>query len=705
MSDEIPQATVEAPAAAPAEVRERHQDVAEQVEDHRWRYYVLDRPTASDAEFDTLMRELEALEEQYPDLRTPDSPTQKVGGSVSTEFTPVEHRERMMSLDNAFSEEELAAWVARIEREEARDAEFLCELKVDGLAINLTYEGGRLVRGVTRGDGRIGEDVTSNVRTIDGVPHRLTGTDDYPVPELVEVRGEVYFPVEGFAALNARLVEAGKAPFANPRNTAAGSLRQKDPKVTASRRLRMVCHGLGARTGFEPQRQSEAYEALRTWGLPVSDRAKVVPDLDGVFAFIETYREQRHGVEHEIDGVVVKVDQVSLQRLLGSTSRAPRWAIAFKYPPEEVNTKLLDIQVNVGRTGRVTPFGVMQPVKVAGSTVEMATLHNGSEVKRKGVLIGDTVVLRKAGDVIPEILGPVVDLRDGTEREFEMPTHCPSCGTKLAPAREGDADIRCPNSRSCPAQLRERLFHVAGRGAFDIEVLGYEAANALLDAEVVHDEGDLFTLDESTLLTVPLFTKKDGTLSANGRRLLTNLEQVKSQPLWRVLVGLSIRHVGPTAARALAQSLGSLDEIERAAREDDLAGVEGVGPTIAEAIRDWFDVDWHREVVRKWREAGVRMQDEVDASVPRTLEGLTVVVTGSLASFSRDEAREIILARGGKASGSVSKKTDFVVAGESPGSKYDKALQLGVPLLDEDGFRTLLDQGPEAARKVATTAS
>ncbi|HWM00598.1 MAG TPA: NAD-dependent DNA ligase LigA [Nocardioidaceae bacterium] len=705
MTDEIPQASVEAPAAAPAEARERHQDVAEQVEDHRWRYYVLDRPTASDAEFDTLMRELEALEERYPDLRTPDSPTQKVGGAVSTEFTPVEHRERMMSLDNAFSEEELAAWVARIEREEARDAEFLCELKVDGLAINLTYEGGRLVRGVTRGDGRIGEDVTANVRTIEGVPHRLTGTDDYPVPELVEVRGEVYFPVEGFAALNARLVEAGKAPFANPRNTAAGSLRQKDPKVTASRRLRMVCHGLGARTGFEPTRQSESYEALSTWGLPVSAQAKVVADLDGVFAFIETYRDERHGVEHEIDGVVVKVDQVSLQRRLGSTSRAPRWAIAFKYPPEEVNTKLLDIQVNVGRTGRVTPFGVMQPVKVAGSTVEMATLHNGSEVKRKGVLIGDTVVLRKAGDVIPEILGPVVDLRDGSEREFEMPTHCPSCGTLLAPAREGDADIRCPNSRSCPAQLRERLFHVAGRGAFDVEVLGYEAANALLDAEVVHDEGDLFTLDESTLLTVPLFTKKDGTLSANGQRLLANLEQVKSQPLWRVLVALSIRHVGPTAARALAQSLGSLDEIERAAREDDLAAVEGVGPTIAEAIRDWFDVDWHREVVRKWREAGVRMQDEVDASVPRTLEGMTVVVTGSLVGFSRDQAREVILARGGKASGSVSKKTDFVVAGESPGSKYDKALQLGVPLLDEDGFRTLLDKGPEAARDVATTAS
>jgi DNA ligase (NAD+) len=690
----------EAPAAAPPDARERHQDLAEQVADHRWRYYVLDRPTASDAEFDALMRELEALEEQYPDLRTPDSPTQKVGGAVSTDFTPVEHRERMMSLDNAFTQEELVSWFARAEREGAGDAAFLCELKVDGLAINLTYEGGRLVRGATRGDGRIGEDVTANVRTLEQVPHRLTGTDDYPVPELVEVRGEVYFTAEDFAALNAQLVEAGKAPFANPRNTAAGSLRQKDPKVTARRRLRMVCHGLGARTGFEPTRQSESYEALRAWGLPVSDRARVVPDLERVREFIEHYREQRHGVEHEIDGVVVKIDQVSLQRRLGSTSRAPRWAIAFKYPPEEVNTKLLDISVNVGRTGRVTPFGVMQPVKVAGSTVEMATLHNASEVRRKGVLIGDTVVLRKAGDVIPEILGPVVDLRDGSEREFEMPTHCPACGTGLRPEREGDADIRCPNSRSCPAQLRERLFHVAGRGAFDIEVLGFEAATALLDAGVVRDEGDLFTLDEDTLLKVPLFTRKDGTLSANGQRLLANLEQVKGQPLWRVLVGLSIRHVGPTAARALAGAMGSLDRIAEASAEE-LAAVEGVGPTIADAIRDWFAVDWHRDVVRRWREAGVRMEDEVDESVARTLEGLTVVVTGSLAGFSRDEAREVILARGGKVSGSVSKKTDFVVVGDAPGSKYDKALQLGVPVLDEDGFRVLLADGAEAARKVA----
>jgi DNA ligase (NAD+) len=700
MSEDIPESTVEAPAAAPSEARERHQELSELVEDHRWRYYVLDRPTVSDAEFDTLMRELETLEEHFPDLRTPDSPTQKVGGAVSTDFTPVEHRERMMSLDNAFTEDELAAWFARIEREGAGDAEFLCELKVDGLAINLTYEDGRLVRGATRGDSRIGEDVTANVRTIEGVPHRLSGTDDYPVPTLVEVRGEVYFSVEDFAALNAALVAEGKPPFANPRNTAAGSLRQKDPKVTARRRLRMVCHGLGARTGFEPTRQSESYEALRTWGLPVSDRVRVVRDLAGVHEYVEHYREQRHGVEHEIDGVVVKIDQVSLQRRLGSTSRAPRWAIAYKYPPEEVNTKLLDISVNVGRTGRVTPFGVMQPVKVAGSTVEMATLHNASEVRRKGVLIGDTVVLRKAGDVIPEILGPVVDLRDGSEREFEMPTRCPACDTPLRPEREGDADIRCPNARSCPAQLRERLFHVAGRGAFDIEVLGFEAATALLDAGVVHDEGDLFTLDEDTLLKVPLFTRKDGTISANGQRLLANLEQVKGQPLWRVLVALSIRHVGPTAARALAGSLRSLKRIEQASTEE-LAAVEGVGPTIAEAIRDWFAVDWHRDVVRKWREAGVRMEDEVDASVPRTLEGLTVVVTGSLTGFSRDEAKEVVLARGGKVSGSVSKKTDFVVVGDSPGSKYDKALQLGVPVLDEDGFRTLLEHGADAAREVA----
>jgi len=696
-------------AEIPAKAREKHAELAEQVEEHRYRYFVLDRPVIADAQFDALVRELESLEEQYPALRTPDSPTQKVASTYSTDFAAVEHPTRMESLDNSFTEGELVAWAQRVEREVGTGAEYLCELKVDGLAVNLVYERGRLTRGATRGDGRTGEDVTPNIKSIEGIPHRLTGDD---VPALLEVRGEVYFPVEDFEALNASLVEAGKAPFANPRNTAAGSLRQKDPRVTASRRLRMVCHGIGKRDGYELARQSEAYDALRGWGLPVSDRVRVVKTLAEVQEYTAYYGEHRHSVEHEIDGVVVKVDQIDLQRQLGSTSRAPRWAIAFKYPPEEVNTKLLDIRVNVGRTGRVTPYGVMEPVKVSGSTVENATLHNAQEVKRKGVLIGDTVVLRKAGDVIPEIVGPVVDLRDGSEREFVMPSECPSCGTPLAPAKENDVDIRCPNARSCPAQLRERVFHLAGRGAFDIEVMGWEAASALLDAGVVHDEGDIFELTEDKLLGIPMFTRAatkaereagrdDRVLSANGERLLANLESVKSQPLWRVLVALSIRHVGPTAARALAMAFGSLDAIEQAASSGEagearLAAVEGVGPTIAASLREWFDVDWHREIVRKWRAAGVRMADERDESMPRTLEGLTVVVTGSLPNFSRDEAKEAILARGGKAAGSVSKNTSFLVAGESAGSKLDKAIELGVPVLDEDGFRTLLESGPEA---------
>jgi len=696
-------------ADVPAEAREKHAELSEQVEEHRYRYFVLDRPVIADAQFDALVRELESLEEQYPALRTPDSPTQKVASTYSTDFAAVEHPTRMESLDNAFTEEELVAWAQRVEREVGTGAEYLCELKVDGLAVNLVYERGRLIRGATRGDGRTGEDVTPNIKSIEGIPHRLTGHD---FPALLEVRGEVYFPVEDFEALNASLVEAGKAPFANPRNTAAGSLRQKDPRVTASRRLRMVCHGIGKRDGYELARQSEAYDALRHWGLPVSDLVRVVKTLAEVQEYTAYYGEHRHSVEHEIDGVVVKVDQIDLQRQLGSTSRAPRWAIAFKYPPEEVNTKLLDIRVNVGRTGRVTPYGVMEPVKVSGSTVENATLHNAQEVKRKGVLIGDTVVLRKAGDVIPEIVGPVVDLRDGTEREFVMPTECPSCGTPLSPAKENDVDIRCPNSRSCPAQLRERLFHLAGRGAFDIEVMGWEAASALLDAGVVHDEGDVFDLTEVKLLGLPMFTRAatkaereagrgERVLSANGERLLANLESVKAQPLWRVLVALSVRHVGPTAARALAMAFGSLDAIEEAASSGEagearLAAVEGVGPTIAVSLREWFDVDWHREIVRKWRAAGVRMADERDESTPRTLEGVTVVVTGSLPNFSRDEAKEAILARGGKAAGSVSKNTSFLVAGESAGSKLDKAIELGVPVLDEDGFRTLLESGPDA---------
>ena len=685
----------------PADIRERHAVLAEELLGHQFRYYVLDAPIVTDAEFDTMLRDLEAIEADHPGLATPESPTQRVGGTFSTEFTAVDHLERMLSLDNSFDQDELDGWFDRVEKEVGDQAHFLCELKIDGLAINLLYRNGRLVRALTRGDARTGEDVTLNIRTMNDVPEQLTGTDEYPVPELVEVRGEVFFVVEEFAELNARLVEAGRAPFANPRNAAAGSLRQKDPKVTATRPLRMICHGLGKREGFEPVRQSQAYEALRAWGLPVSTHTTVLSSRAEITEHIDHWGEHRHDAEHEIDGVVIKVDEVSLQRRLGTTSRAPRWAIAFKYPPEEATTTLLDIQVNVGRTGRVTPFAVMEPVKVAGSTVAMATLHNGSEVTRKGVLIGDRVVIRKAGDVIPEVLGPVVEARTGAEREFVMPTHCPECDTELAYEKEGDADIRCPNSRACPAQLRERLFHLAGRGAFDIEVLGYEAASALLSSGALTDEGDVFDLDEEALSQVELFRTKAGELSANGGKLIANLESAKDRPLWKVIVALSIRHVGPTAAQALAREFGSIEAIADA-DEQQLADADGVGPTIATAVREWFAIDWHRDVVDKWRAAGVRMVEERDDSIPRTLTGMSIVVTGSLAGFSRDEAKESITARGGKASGSVSKKTAFVVVGESPGSKHDKAIQLKVPVLDEDGFRVLLESGPEAATEVAT---
>ncbi len=678
-----------------ADVRREWQQLADEVRGHQFRYYVKDAPIVSDGEFDRLLGELTALEERFPELRTPDSPTQLVGGAgFATDFSSADHLERMLSLDNVFDSEELSAWAARLTGEIGADPEFLCELKIDGVALALVYRDGVLVRAATRGDGRTGEDVTLNARTIEDVPDRLAHSDEHPVPSVLEVRGEVFFRLADFEALNASLVEDGKAPFANPRNSAAGSLRQKNPAVTARRKLRMICHGLGRAEGFSPATLHDAYLALKSWGLPVSDHTTRVTGIEAVAERVAYWGEHRHDVEHEIDGLVVKVDDVALQRRLGATSRAPRWAIAYKYPPEEATTKLLDIRVNVGRTGRVTPFAYMEPVKVAGSTVGLATLHNASEVRRKGVLIGDTVVIRKAGDVIPEVLGPVVDVRDGTEREFQMPTVCPECGTTLRPAKEGDADIRCPNSRSCPAQLRERVFHVAGRGAFDIEGLGYEAGIALLQAGVITDEGDLFTLTEDDLLRTSLFTTQKGELSANGRRLLTHLGKAKQQALWRVLVALSIRHVGPTAARALAGAFGSLDAIEEAT-EEQLAAVEGVGPTIAAALIEWFTVDWHRAIVDKWRAAGVRMHDERDATVTRTLEGLSIVVTGSLAGFSRDEAKEAILARGGKAAGSVSKKTAYVVAGDAPGSKYDKAIELGVPVLDEDGFRRLLEHGPE----------
>ena len=686
----------------PDDVRREWQELADEVRGHQFRYYVKDAPVISDGEFDALLGRLQDLEDRYPGLRVPDSPTKLVGGGFATEFTTVDHIEPMLSLDNVFSEDEMRGWVEKVTREVGgSDLHFLCEIKIDGVALSLVYRDGRLVRGATRGDGRAGEDVTLNARTIEDIPEVLTASDEYPTPSLLEVRGEVFFELADFEALNASLTAEGKAPFANPRNSAAGSLRQKNPAVTARRRLRMICHGLGAAEGFDPASQHEIYLAFAAWGLPVSRHTVREKGIDGVLERVRYWHENRHSIEHELDGQVVKVDEMALHRRLGATSRAPRWAIAYKYPPEEVTTKLLDIRVNVGRTGRVTPFAYMEPVLVAGSTVGLATLHNAEEVERKGVLIGDTVVIRKAGDVIPEVVGPVVDLRDGSERPFVMPTTCPECGTPLAPSKESDVDIRCPNARSCPAQLRERVFHVAGRGAFDIEGLGYEAATALLKAEVITDEGDLFGLTEDDLLRTDLFTTKAGTVSANGKRLLANLHAVLDRPLWRVLVALSIRHVGPTAARALAAAFGSVEAI-RAATEEQLADTEGVGPTIAHAVIDWFTVDWHNEIVRKWTEAGVRMADERDTSIDRNLEGLSIVVTGSLRTYSRDGAKEAILQRGGKAAGSVSKKTAFVVVGDAPGSKYDKAVSLGVPVLDEDGFTVLLTEGPEAVTPLPT---
>ncbi|MEU9437794.1 NAD-dependent DNA ligase LigA [Streptomyces sp. NPDC048252] len=720
----------QAETTVPSEAREKHAQLAEQIEEHRFRYYVKDAPVISDAEFDRLLRALEELEQEYTELRTPDSPTQKVAGAYATEFTAVQHRERMLSLDNAFDDLELAAWAERVHKDVGSSAyHFLCELKVDGLAVNLTYENGRLTRAATRGDGRTGEDITPNVRTIAEIPDRLTGDG---VPSLVEIRGEVYFPMEKFEGLNARLVEAGDKPFANPRNAAAGSLRQKDPRVTASRPLHMVVHGIGALEGYEGlTRLSEAYDLLKTWGLPTSPHNKVVGDLDGVRAFIANYGENRHSVEHEIDGVVVKLDEIRLQGRLGSTARAPRWAIAYKYAPEEVNTKLVNIRVGVGRTGRVTPYAQVEPVTVAGSEVEFATLHNQEVVKAKGVLIGDTVVLRKAGDVIPEILGPVADLRDGSEREFVMPSECPECGAGLRPMKEGDIDLRCPNARTCPAQLRERVFYLAGRRALDIDHFGYVAAAALTHPlepadPPLRDEGDLFDLTIDRLLPIKayvldqdsglpkrdpttgeekiatVFANQQGEPKKNALAMLETIAAAKERPLARILTGLSIRHVGPVAAEALAREFRSIERIEQAS-EEELAATDGVGAIIAASLKEWFAEEWHQEILRKWRAAGVRMEEEGSGEDegPRPLEGLTVVVTGTLEHFTRDGAKDALQNQGAKVTGSVSKKTSFVVVGDNPGSKYDKAMQLKVPVLNEDGFTVLLEQGPEAAAEVA----
>jgi DNA ligase (NAD+) len=665
----------------------RHQmtELINQIREHQFKYYVLDQPTITDAQFDALLKDLQKLEDKYPELREADSPTLHVGGGFSTQFEQRDHIEKMMSLDNAFDLEELAAWFDRVEKD-IPAPNYLCEVKVDGLAINLTYENGVLTRGLTRGNGTTGEDVTLNVKTIKNLPHTLQGTK---IPTLIEVRGEVFFPIAAFNELNDSLAESGKALFANPRNGAAGSLRQKDPRVSASRPLSVVVHGVGAKEGITFDSQSDAYRVLNELGLPTSDRFKVCGTRKEVEKFIQYYADHRHDVEHEIDGVVIKVDSLSQQQQLGFTSRAPKWAIAFKYPPEEVTTKLLDIRVSVGRTGRVTPFAFMEPVKVAGSTITSATLHNAEEIVRKGVLIGDTVVIRKAGDVIPEVLGPVLDRRTGKEKAFVMPTQCPDCGSELRAISQGDVDIRCPNTQSCPAQLRERIYYIGSRAALDIDVLGYEAASALLEAKIITDESDLFDLTAKKLASSEFFTKKDGTPAANVDKLLAALDEAKARPLWRTLVALSIRHVGPTAAQGLASALGSMDAISQATAAE-LAAVDGVGQIIAESIVDWFLVDWHREIIQKWTAAGVRMVDEPTEAFAQTLAGLTFVVTGGLESFTRDGISETITAHGGKAASSVSKKTDYVLVGSDPGSKLAKAQELGVPVIDEARFKELL---------------
>jgi DNA ligase (NAD+) len=667
------------------QARHRITELINEIRDHQFKYYVLDQPSISDAQFDELLKQLQALEDKNPELRQADSPTLHIGGGFSTQFEQRDHIEKMMSLDNAFDLDELAAWFDRVEKEVPTPT-YLCEVKVDGLAINLTYENGQLVRGLTRGNGVTGEDVTLNVKTIKNLPHVLVGEK---TPSLIEIRGEVFFPIEAFNELNESLEESGKSLFANPRNGAAGSLRQKDPRISASRPLSVVVHGVGAREGINFDSQSQAYAVLKNLGLPTSDRFSVVSSRKEVEKFIEHYSKHRHDVEHEIDGVVIKVDSLADQEKIGYTSRAPKWAIAFKYPPEEVTTKLLDIKVSVGRTGRVTPFAFMEPVKVAGSTITHATLHNSEEIIRKGVLIGDVVVIRKAGDVIPEVIGPVIDRRTGKEKSFVMPTHCPECSTPLRAMTEGDVDIRCPNIQHCPAQLRERIYYIGSRAALNIDVLGYEAATALLDAKIIKDESDLFDLTHEKLMGSDFFTKKDGTPGANIDKLLAALESAKKLPLWRTLVALSIRHVGPTAAQALASSLGSMDKISKASAVE-LAEIDGVGATIAESIVEWFSIDWHKVIINKWSAAGVAMIEAPTQKLPQTLAGLTFVVTGGLNSFTRDGIAQTIADHGGKASSSVSKKTDYVLVGADPGSKLAKAQELGVAIIDEDQFKALL---------------
>jgi DNA ligase (NAD+) len=715
------------------EVREkahsRWLELVEIIEDARRRYYLLDRPTISDDEYDRAYRELEKLEQDFPELISADSPTQSVGGAASELFEPVEHKIRMFSLDDVFDDVELQAWVDRVLKATNSMPEMLCELKIDGLAVNLLFEDGVLKRVATRGDGYVGEDVTYNTQFVASVPRKLSGK----APKVLEVRGEIFFDLKEFDDLNNQTIDAGRSPFANPRNAAAGTLRQRidkretelfeakkqgknqsridrlqdefDLAAGALRKLQLIVHGVGYHEGISLKTQADSYALFKELGLPTSNDYLLVKTFDEVKKYIKKYGDKRHQLPHEIDGVVVKVNDIEIQQKLGATSRTPRWAVAYKYPPEVVRTKLLDIKVNVGRTGRVTPFAVMEPVRVAGSTISNATLHNLSEIERKGVLIGDMVYLRKAGDVIPEIMGPVVEIRDGSEKKFKMPKNCPECGSAIAQEKSTDVDLRCPNAQSCPAQLRERMFHVGTRGALDIEGLGYKSAQALLDASIIKNESELFDLTAKDLMKSDYFTRAgtkmepERVLGKNGEELLAQLEIAKTRPLWRILVALSIRHVGPTAAQALAREFGSIENI-RKADIAQLAEIDGVGEVIAQSLKEWFEEKWHQKIISSWLKAGVIMQEAAPVG-PQPLKDKAIVITGSVSGYSRDGAKEVLAQLGAKVSSSVSKNTDLVVYGRIDGSKYTKAVSLAVPRLGAEHFAVLVNQGFSEALKLA----
>jgi DNA ligase (NAD+) len=659
-----------------SDARKRVEELRELINFHSYRYHVLDEPQISDYDYDRLYRELQGLESEFPELITPESPTQCVSGEPAELFRPVRHRAQMLSLDNAFSREELQAWARRVERVLGQAAPaFVCELKIDGLAVVVSYENGRLVQGATRGDGSVGEDVTANIRTIRSVPMTLRAE----APPILDVRGEVYLPVAAFERLNEELAARGERTFANPRNGAAGSLRQKDPAVTRSRPLSVWCHGVLHAEGARFGSHSEALAFLRDAGLPVSQYTEVHRSLDEVFAFCVRWERERHTIDFEIDGVVVKVDSIAQQEELGATSHAPRWAIAYKFPPEERTTLLREIAVNTGRTGIVTPFAVLEPVFVGGVTIGRATLHNEDEVERKGVRPKDTVIVRRAGDVIPEIVGPVPSLRPKGSRRWRFPKVCPSCGTQLI-RREGEAYRRCPNRRGCPAQSIEWLFHFASRGAMDIEHLGYKTGILLMDQGWVQDPADIYSLTPEMLAGLPGFKEK------SIQNLMAAIEASKDRPLWRLLVALNIPHVGGTVASMIARAFPSVDAL-KAASAEDLNAVPGIGPEIAQSVFDWFRDRVNLRLITKLRTAGLRMEDEVVETPPEgPLTGSTIVITGGLSSMSRAEAERAAAEAGAHVTSGVSKKTTFVVVGDNPGSKFDKAVQLGVETVDEQEF-------------------